>query len=448
MSSYQKIIWAEGVMLGQQHFQQWEHYIQHPHKLSQQNIHPLNWGVADLAIDESNLTHGFVQIKRCLALLPDFRWVDFDDENDAPLRLNLPAESPAYLNIYLSLPCSEQASGISGYLANDNIVPTWLGNYQNIKDKYDCSKVREVLLAHQNIKLTFDKSSLAQSTTIKLAVIKFDAIQGLYRIDKSYIPPVLNINASRNLSSWLIEFTGKIKQNIQKISIQKEKYSHSHNQFGFGDFIYFNLVKTLTTHLPKLLNIQMTQQLHPFHLYESCLYLLGELSGFSIDAKTNFTVISYDQNNLSYVFNYINESFDTLIEQAIPINNFDISLTRLSENLYRTTELINIVKEKTYCLAIHIESPSQDLIDNIQLQIKIASPSHINEIINSFTQGASLQYIAKPHKNILAKQNYQYFTINTDSNEWQSIIEEKSISFFVSQSISNLPIELISFQVL
>ena len=52
MDKLRKMVWAEGVLLGQQHFQQWENFFNQQHVVCLQAQSPFAYGLTVLSIDE------------------------------------------------------------------------------------------------------------------------------------------------------------------------------------------------------------------------------------------------------------------------------------------------------------------------------------------------------------------------------------------------------------
>lgn len=185
MKASRKVVWAEGVMLGQQHFQQWEMYLQNQQRTFHTYANPEHWGIAELEWDESFLAHGVIRLNRCLALLKDRRWVDFDHQHDEPLTCTIPENATNTLNIFLILPEIEKVTGINGYPESDNAA--WQGVYQSVHDMYDSARQREVLMAKQNLSLMLAEDIPDSGvSTIKLAELEYNCQQQTYRFNRSF----------------------------------------------------------------------------------------------------------------------------------------------------------------------------------------------------------------------------------------------------------------------
>lgn len=444
MPANRKVIWAEGILLGQQHFQQWDKYIQHQQKLVHAHTAAHNWGIAVLEYDESYLPQGIFHLIRCTALLEDGRWIDFNHTFDGPLTLDVPVESNGLLSLSLCLPRSESATGITGYPEPHGAA--WQGVYLSVSDESDPDRAREVLLGKQNIHLIIDGQDQEGLTCLKIVELEYDVNQLAYKVNHHFIPPVLKMSASRCIVSWIATFKNKLLRYIKRLNEQKAKHRHVQNQFGYADFIYFNLIKTLTTHLPKFTVLQTDPLLHPFYLYEACMNLIGELCGYLDDSLVAETFPRYHHHDLEGVFSQLNHHFDDLIERIMPVNTIDVYLQRISVTQFQSHELsLQDLTSKQYCLALYHEDMNQTVINKILAQVKIAAPTKLTAIVQTFTQGIGFKYLTSPGKDLMAKNNHHYFLLDKQSKGWDDVISEQMIAIFVSQELSTLPFELISY---
>ncbi|KTD23264.1 type VI secretion system baseplate subunit TssK [Legionella londiniensis] len=443
--AFRKVVWAEGVLLGQQHFQHWDSFLQKQQSLTYCHAHSFCWGLAELHWEESFLPQGVFRLNCCVALLKDGRWIDFNHQFDDVLSLKLPEQSITPLKVFLTIPETDYVSGISGYQALQK-PPAWVADYQIVHDLYDASREREVLLGKQHLRLTLEDDIPSGSSAIQIAELEYNAQQASYRLSRNFIPPLLKISASGNLFAWIASWIGKMRQFLKLLQEQREKYRHVQNQFSYGDFIYFNLIKTITTYLPQMNLIQQSPHLPPFYLYSLCSFMIGELWGYTDSPLSEPDLPRFELQNLGDVFKKLRVRFDELVERITPVNTLDIPLQHVFEMQYQSDCLSESdLEEKQFCLALYHENLTQELINRILQCIKVAAPSRLINIVKSFTQGISLTYLASPGKDLLAKRNYHYFLMNKGCAEWREVIAEGRISFFISQDLAALPFELICY---
>ena len=88
----QRVVWAEGLFLGQQHFQQWDRNLQREIHQRTDLARSHGWGVVSLNLLEEPLGIGQCRIESLSAILPNGQWVQFDSQRDGdPLLCDLTA---------------------------------------------------------------------------------------------------------------------------------------------------------------------------------------------------------------------------------------------------------------------------------------------------------------------------------------------------------------------
>ena len=115
MKSMKKLVWAEGIFLGQQHLQTWDRQLERHQHLRQRLSSPFNWGIISMAIDHEALLLGRCQLSQLTALFQDGRYIEHRTSDDEKLTCELSSPGGEALGIYLAIPANEHVAGISGY---------------------------------------------------------------------------------------------------------------------------------------------------------------------------------------------------------------------------------------------------------------------------------------------------------------------------------------------
>ncbi|NKB47671.1 MAG: hypothetical protein GKR77_07785, partial [Legionellales bacterium] len=79
-----KLLWAEGVILGQQQFQQWDAYWQQTLTTHLHTLSPHHWGMLTYAIDQPQLTIGEFTLQQCRAIFPNGVLVHYQAQRQLP----------------------------------------------------------------------------------------------------------------------------------------------------------------------------------------------------------------------------------------------------------------------------------------------------------------------------------------------------------------------------
>ena len=132
----QKIVWAEGLFLGQQHFQQWDRVFQRELQQRSQLTTPHCWGLVSLNLLEEALEMGQCRLESITAILPNGQWVVHDSQRDGgPLLCDLTAGGDR-VDVWLALPDNDRVAGINGYREQGRLC-AWRADYQEVADEHD-----------------------------------------------------------------------------------------------------------------------------------------------------------------------------------------------------------------------------------------------------------------------------------------------------------------------
>ena len=105
MSQFSKVAWKDGMFLLPQHFQQAERSLEASLRTQIMGPRPLGWGVLELAINETAIREGRVEIERCRAIMPDGTPVEIPGADPAPPSATLRGDASGQaVQVYLTLP--------------------------------------------------------------------------------------------------------------------------------------------------------------------------------------------------------------------------------------------------------------------------------------------------------------------------------------------------------
>ncbi len=410
-----KIVWAEGVLLGQQHLQQWENYHDAQYNFLAKLISPFWWGVKKIAWDENSLLYGHFVLKTCDVIFPNGVRVKYDSRINTALGYVFTAEHENSESIYLGVPLSTQVKNITGYPLQSGLSG-WIGHYECVLDEYDDTREREVLFAHPNLVLLSSKDDKTAFCVIKIAELRRKNV-GEFFSDPSFIPACLCLDASDTLVRFIQHQTEWLSS---KISVLPPRYEY---------------LPLLNMFLMELRILKSCLSLHPFELYRWLVRLCGVFSQAELPA--------YDVAQLGTVFLKLGETTQKLINGAIPAQFTSLEWIRETEFLYTARHISNHHFKQSFYLAVTHDLPVMEWLSRFTAQIKVGPPSRIESIIASALSGVSVIHVQRPPSNLHIKSGYEYFYIEPKGFFWEHIKAEQSLSLFVSRDFSMASIELL-----
>lgn len=441
MSTTRKVVWAEGILLTQQHFQQWEYYHHQQRFLLLNTLKSHAWGISQLIIDEDLLNNGIFLIQKCRIIFQDGKLIQYDAAVDPPLTYQLKTKLNQQIDLYLCLPLGHRVANISGY-PTTNSPTTWQADYQIISDENDHERQHEILLARPHLILCSEEDPRELYESIKIAEI-ISLGNGRFQLSNQYLPPLLEIAGSMvlyNACKRWIE-TINVKCHILKDCIQQ--LLNKNVESNRSEYFHLLLLQILTNAVV-ILCYQQSANVHPEKMYISLISLIGSLSIFDNEYDIN-ALPSYDHIHLYEVFCKLEEDIKILLTKAMPSPVVIIILNKIHDTLYMAENIDNrFFTKHHFYLAIKRESNDKNWIEHIQSQIKLSAYTSIKLIASLAVNGVIMRYTQRlPHK-LSIKPGFEYFYIEQSGEAWQEIKQERSLALFLPYALSNAAIELIT----
>jgi type VI secretion system protein ImpJ len=435
MQALKKVIWAEGILLGQQHFQQLDNYFQAQQRIYTQCIAPLAWGLITLKIDEDALLNNQFRIKQCTAIYPNGLLVDYDANENQLLSCQLSATCEKKLAIYLCLPINQQVLGITGYRQSQQSA-TWVADYQNTADIYDGDKQREVLFGKLNLQLLQEHESREQFHSLKIAEL-INIGESRYQLVTDYIPPTVHIQAITYLQTILTRLLEIIEAKIRVLNERR---------FEQDDATKILLLQILNGAFVQLQHIAKHLQTHPERLFVTLTNLTSQLGAFNNDFSLH-SLPNYQHEQLTARFTQLNDILVNLLDSVMPTRMISIKLRRESDSLYVVDSIDSSLFERTdFFIAVYFPAQDTKWIDQFARQIKVASHKVIENIITSALSGVNIVHTQRPPNKLSVKPGYEYFYLEQAGPFWDQIKQDKNLGIFLPFDFIKATIELVTVQ--
>jgi type VI secretion system protein ImpJ len=431
-AGYDKVIWAEGILLGQQHFQQWEKFQQCDQQFRRQLLAPEEWGLIKLEVAEQDLISNKFIVRECQLIYSNGLLVNYQAAASA-LVCQLPENyNEKKLDIYLGVPINEQAVGITGYQLN-NIQTTWLTNYLNVADIYDQNRTREVLCAKLNLKLIAGVDSSGQYRTLKIAeLIKNENNQ--FILDKTFIPASMLVQSS----PYLVDLIAKIISEIHaKWQALVNRYSDN------VDLVKLIILQILSSSIAHLSELKLKPCTHPRQIFSELRLLAANLMPFTNDDPKD--IPQYRHEYLSLCFSEIEHIVRKALSAALPTSTAKISLIRKNDTLYCAENIDNtLLQQSDFFIAVYNPVLDTKWIDHFAQQIKVGCCSSIDRLIASAIVGVRVSHIQHPPAKLTIKPGYEYFYLEPFGVFWNAIKEERSLAVFLPTLFKDATVELVT----
>jgi type VI secretion system protein ImpJ len=439
----EKIVWAEGIMLSQQHFQQWDESISQQRNLAFAYQHKKQFGLCYLITNPHQLEHKIYEVQEVLALLPDGRWLYFNASSAAAsLSIQVPDNCQF---IHLALPRDEMVEGISGYEQTPEGRAAWMAQYKSCDDRYDPTRKKELLFAKQQPFLATEQDSLDNSSYITIEKFKLTSVERL-EIDHTYIPPVMAMSASNQISNILEDL---IKTFLSKIEFLKHKFApaidsaiNKNKSLNYS----FVLLTELAKITAKLENLSANRFQDPIIFYDILSEVAYLLSTLSLEDPIN--IEKFDRENLTSTLNVMHQSIKNSLYGLISEERSNLTLDKISDNVMHCKNILDDISRDAYLYleVSGLQLDNENTLNNFLSNILLGSADQIQEIYAKSVSGIKLRHSVRPPSEITIKPNSEYFEVIKEGIFWQQIAHENILAVMVSPKYQNLQFNLLSVE--
>lgn len=406
MSDLQPVLWSEGLLLSQQHFQsleralltQWQWYIE--------SLSIEHWGVSDLSLNHWQLQRGVFSLSQLNLLLPDKRWVSFDEKRRGfPLTCELQDSSH---DIYIQIPKGEKAHGLSGYDKPKPESSFYLANYERITDSFDSDRQHEVALGDYNLSVT-TKPACQSQYSVLLATVRKQA-GGSYELVSETIPPILTIRSSK---------------------IFMERLSNCIQQLAIALAIPQNQLTALSTDESLLCRYQLVQLLQKLKRFEQegCAHPKRVLLTFDetisslhslLFPEEKTALLLYQHNNLAEVFTQIESRLAELLVSVLQPGSEQLPFKQESSYHWSVELPFSCFNKANWFLKVDANEP---VANEFMQQVKLGATPDIHLLVSQGLSGLSISQDKSRRDN--------WFVVNQQSKHWQRVRESQSLSLHI-----------------
>lgn len=440
MKGLKRVVWAEGLFLGQQHFQAWDQYQQDAQILRSQHQNPFPWGAIHTHWDTTALINGRLELVSCTAILSDGRLIDLQQDGTPIASLDVTEAQESRVSVYLSVPTNAAANPITGY-PTTGFKPAWRATNQSLQDDHDVNRQRDVLLAQPNVQLSLELPAADQSSSLKVTtLIRND--QGTYELARDDFSPCLTLNASQalqNLGKGILE---SLLFHLNAFKEQRKQLGDvsTFSPLELSDFLFGKDIALLYGELSDLLH---QKQQSPYALYQVLHKTLDTLRCY-LDIGRIQERIPYDHAQPQSVFPALETHIRTVLGTQTERPENAIQFTRAENGVYQSSRISAAVFERySFYLAVNHHANDPSWVADFPGLCKMGAPSTMATLLSSAVPGVPLTHCQRVPQKIRIKSGYEYFRIETRTPLWETITAEGGLSAFCMGDYESADLELI-----
>ena len=447
--------WHEGLFLRPQHFQAADRYWHELVHTSEAWDHPYNYGLRAIEFSQEALANHQFEVQRLYARLRDGTLISLEP-GQQPDRVDVKAgmvqlsqakadlaeafNQEAIIQVFLGIPkmklgrnnvSDPKASGTGRYV----------GSRLSLQDESQGGDDQEIELKALNVRILLSTQDCTGYELLPIAQIK-RASEGEAKpqLDKSYIPPVMEIQAWPELGLRIVRaIFDVVGQKIEVLSQQVVNRGVGLDSQHPGDLERIMMLSELNKAHGTMAVLAFAQGVHPLAAYTELCRLAGQLAVFTPDRRLA-EIPPYDHEDLHGIFTNIKQR----IEQSInAVRDYEyqqrffmgvgLGMQVSLEPRWFNSDWQWFIGVKKGELTVQ---ECRELLSAGQLDWKFGSSRQVEMLFTHRAAGLELSYVDRPLRALPVSQDWLYFDVSRrDDPAWRDVQETQTLAVRLRDSL-------------
>lgn len=435
MSWNNRVVWSEGMFLRPQHFQQHDRYVETLVDGRCRSLLAGGWGFSELRIDESLLGQGKLAILGARGVLPDGTPFEIPGDDLAPPPLTVDGNLRDTL-VYLALPLRRAGSRDT---VDEGEAPggaRYVSQVREVRDDNAAFESRAPLaIGGKALRLLGERDGLGEYACLGLVRVLEKRADNALQLDDSYIPPLLDVAASKPLAAFRNELQGLLHQRGEALA-GRVVASGAGGASEIADFLLLQLVnraEPLIGHLARL------SPLHPQDFYREAVCLAGEFATFSAAERRPADYPAYAHDDLAGSFAPVMQALRQALSMVIDTRATPIPIVEKSYGVHVAMLADkNLLELASFVLVVRAEVPAETLRTRFPQQAKVGSVEHIRDLVNLQLPGIALLPMPVAPRQIPYHAGSSYFELDRGSEHWKQLVNSGGFAFHIAGQFPGL----------
>ena len=438
MSSYNRVIWSEGLFLQPQHFQQQDRYFERYVETRCQPLTAYSWGFTEIELERDLLSIGKFALRRAAGIFPDGTPFRMPEDDPLPAPIDIDAQMRDQI-LFLAVPLRrpgdvevERGAGADGLARH--AVREW--QTRDLAVNTGETTVLEVGALRTRC---LPASDVTQAyACLPLAHVVECRSDKQVVLDDSFIPTVLHSRAANRLATLTTELLGLFHQRGEALGGRVVATGRG----GAAEFAEFLMLQTINRYEPLLAHFAASGALHPEQLYQLCVSAAGELTTFTTISKRPPAFPGYRHDRLRESFEPViaslRASLSVVLDQtAIPIplepRKYGVSVAIAPDRTLYSTAV--------FVLAARADVPSEELRRGFPAQLKIGPVEKIADLVRLGLPGVPVLPLPAAPRQIPFHAGYTYFELDQNTELWGQLESSGGVALHVAGKFPGLMME-------
>lgn len=413
------VVWSEGMFIAPQHFQHLDISVQrYINEVAQLDLSYSNFGVSELEINFDLLKVGKFGVRDAAGVFPDrlFFRLTKDLVKDIP-------DGVVEETIYLAVPLV--INGTAQFGGEDDMARMVKSN-KELRDLNDpTNEPIEAELAEVGVCLRMGSDDFSGYASIAIARVLEKTADGRVLLDRSFVPHVLQIQASKVLMERLDEIVSlaraRAANTAGRVAADTGKRSEASLMTERQE------LQLLNRWLLILQNEVAAGAIGPRRLYSYLASMSVELDGI-LGEITDPSMI-YNPEKMATGFENIFAGLRRKLTLEKPASVLALSWNTELFAMRRVLRLIiptrNLGEKRRLILALSGPDNAQALSEMGPSSCKLAGLSAMPDLVARGLPGIELKPLSVPPPELRSRSDAAFFAINTSSAHWQRYLEKR-----------------------
>lgn len=432
-----KVVWAEGMFLRPQHFQQQERYLEFFAHARTMSCEPYFWGFRELGIDVEALALGKLSLTRAVGVFPDGTPFSLPGTDALPEPLEIPASFKG-TRVYLALPMRRRGTVEVEFQSQELLARYGVTDVELVDCNSDGGEPAPAQLAQMRAKLMAEHELTDGWLRIAVTDVLERRSDGTVVLDARHIPPSISYGQSDSLQAMVDDIAGLLQQRGEALAARVTEPGRG-GISEVGDFMMLNIINRWQ---PLLEHFRQHRAFHPERIYGRLLELAGELSSFTRDTRRPIEYPMYDHDDLRVSYEAVVADIRRSLSMVLEQNAIAIEL---HERQYGVRVGVipdsTLLRNATFVLAVFAELPADVVRTRFPTQVKIGPVEKIRDLVNLHLPGVRVHPMPIAPRQLPYHANYNYFELDTNNDLWGQLERSGGMALHLAGDFPGLRLE-------
>ncbi len=438
MSSYNRVVWSEGLFLQPQHLQQQDRYLERYVETRCHGLIAHAWGFTEVEIERDFLSIGKFGLRRAAGVFPDgtpFRMPE-DDPLPAPIDIDVQMRDQL---ISLAVPLRRGGDlEVSRDGDGDRLARHQVREWQ-VRDATSSSGESTVVeVGALSTRLLPSAEATDAYAAVPLAHVLEARSDKRVILDDAFMPTVMHTRAATRLATFATELLGLLHQRGDALGGRVAATGRG----AAAEFAEFLMLQAINRYEPLVAHYADGGGVHPEQFYELCVTIAGEMATFTTAGKRPAALPGYRHERLRESFEPViaalRAAFATeMMQVAIPIplepKKYGISVALVPDR--------SLYSQAVFILAARAEVPSEELRRSFPAQLKVGPVERIADLVRLGLPGVPVLPLPVAPRQIPFHAGFAYFELDQSNELWDQLRSSGGVALHVAGNFPSLAME-------